>query len=304
MIKAQIVADSYTDSRKRIISYVCTYPRFIHSEVMTHRMFSRNAASSRAIPVEKMIRLIRETPAEPFYWGKNQKGMQAGEELSAAEVDNALVLWHKSKDSQIEYAEALLKLGVHKQLANRLLEPFAHMTTIITATDWGNFFNLRAHPDAQPEFQELAYQMLELYIDHEPVYKNPGEWHLPFSDKYWPEGLTLEQMLKITTARAARVSYLNFEGDIDHNKDYDLHDRLLSSGHWSPFEHAARALSIMELAADWKNGRSLQGNFAGWMPYRKTFHKENQAEFSAEQLLLNRRGAKHGKKTNPVVKVD
>jgi thymidylate synthase ThyX len=303
MIKADIVADSQSNCGHRIISYILTYPRFIHAEIMTHRMFSRNAASSRAIPIEKMISKIEQQPAEPFYWGKNQKGMQAAEELSEEERTKALKIWHLSSKRQVKYARLLHKLGVHKQIANRLLEPFAHITTLVTATEWGNFFNLRAHPDAQPEFQELAYQMLDLYVNHEPVKKYPGEWHLPFADKYIPEGLNTNNLLKITIARAARLSYLTFEGDIDHAKDYELHDRLLSSGHWSPFEHAACCMDEDEILADWSQGRRLQGNFTGWLPYRKTFHNENQSKFDVEQLL-NKRGTHNGKQKSSLEKVD
>lgn len=291
MIKASIVADSISQHGYRIITYLLTYPRFIHAEIMTHRALSRNAVSSRATPIEKMIARIEQEPAKPFYWGKNQKGMQAGEELSEEQRKLALKIWHLSSKRQIKYARMLSKLGVHKQIVNRLVEPFAHITTLVTATEWGNFFNLRAHPDAQPEFQELAYQMLELHSEHKPQLKGTGEWHLPFADRYIVEGLSLSQLLKITTARAARLSYWSFEGDIDHDKDYDLHDRLVSSGHWSPFEHAACCMSYDEILADLLDGRKLQSNFTGWFSYRKTFQNENQNTFNAEQLL-NKRGVK------------
>jgi thymidylate synthase ThyX len=285
MIDVKIVADSVNPIGNRLTSFILTYPRFIHSEVMTHRMFSRNAASSRAIPLHKMIDAISTSPAQPVFWGKNQKGMQALEELPPEEKSKAIKIWHNSCKRQIKYAKMLAKLDVHKQIANRLLEPFAHMTTLITATEWGNFFNLRAHPDAQPEFQELAYRILETYSGSIPQEKTEGEWHLPFSDRYMQEGLTIEELLKITTARAARISYKNFEGDIDHQKDYELHDRLANSGHWSPFEHAAKALAISEFV----------GNFRGFMQYRKMFQNENQAVFRSEQLLNRRRGRTNGK---------
>jgi thymidylate synthase ThyX len=295
MIEAKIVADSICGTTyKRIISFVLTYPRFILAEINTHRMFSRNSASSRAIPIEKMIKRIIDNPATPIYWGKNQKGMQASAELSAEEIAKALKIWQLSTRRQIKYAGMLSQLGVHKQIANRLLEPFAHMTTLLTATEFGNFFNLRAHRDAQPEFQELAFQMLQCYLDSTPKVLQPGEWHLPFADKYISEYLTLEQRLKITTARAARVSYISFEGDIDHQKDYKLHDQLVESGHWSPFEHAAQALSRWECLWDRLNGYSKQANYRGYMPYRKKFLTENKSRFNAEQLLQSRRG-EHGK---------
>jgi thymidylate synthase ThyX len=295
MIEAKIVADSITVDGNRIISYILTYPRFIHSELMTHRMFSRNAASSRAIPIEKMIDRILNEPAGPVYWGKNQKGMQAGEELTSVEIEKAIKIWIASSKRQVKYARLLSKLGVHKQIANRLLEPFAHMTTLVTSTEWGNFFNLRAHPEAQPEFQELAYEMLELHVDHQPALKKPGEWHLPFADKYISEGLSEEELLKITTARAARTSYMNFEGNIEHEKDYDLHDKLMLSGHWSPFEHPAQAPE--------KGDCKFYGNFRGWIPYRKRFISENKTQFDP-QGLLSRRGKTYDKKKNTLEKMD
>jgi thymidylate synthase ThyX len=290
MIQAEIVADSINDTKHRITSFLLTYPRFIHSELMTHRAFSRNAASSRAIPIEKMIKRIQDEPAMPVVWGKNQKGMQAASELSTEESHIAKDIWRRSSLSQIEYVRELSSIGVHKQIANRLLEPFAHMQTLVTATEYGNFFNLRAHKDAQPEFQELAFQMLELYANNKPQYKKHGEWHLPFADRFLEEGLSVSHLLKISTARAARTSYMNFKGAYEHEEDYLLHDRLSESGHWSPFEHPACSMSRISMLIDNMRGKRKQGNFNGYMPYRKTFPTENKAQFNAEQLLKNRRG--------------
>lgn len=278
MISAKIVADSVSPVGNRITTFVATYPRFIHSEVMTHRSFSRNAASSRAIPVKKMVDAIKENPAMPVFWGKNQKGMQAAEELDDAGKAIAQVTWLQARDAAVQFAEQMLDNDVHKQIANRLLEPFAHMTTLITATDYANFFNLRAHPDAQPEFQELAYVMLEAYVDSVPQKLKQDEWHLPFADQYIESGLTPEQLLKISTARAARVSYLNFEGNIDHEKDYALHDSLLANGHMSPFEHAAQATT----------SNKYFGNFKGWLQYRKLIPDENKLIFNPAAAFHNR----------------
>lgn len=224
---------------------------------------------------------ILDEPAEPVFWGANQKGMQASEELSGWRLWLAKRLWRLSSLTQTGFAWLMSKLGAHKQIVNRITEPFAHITVLATATEWGNFFNLRAHKDAQPEFQHLAYEMLTAYTTSEPKVLKAGEWHLPFADRYLGEGLTEEQLLKIVTARAARLSYLNFDGDIDHNKDYDLHDKLVASGHWSPFEHAARALTDPVWV----------GNFRGYFQYRKLFPKENQREFLADELFARRRKA-------------
>ena len=257
MITAKIVADSINVSirDKRITSFVLTYPRFIHAELMTHRMFSRNAASSRAIPISKFIEDVLTDPALPVHWGANQKGMQADNEVDETTKAKAMMIWNEARDSAVEHAKRLNDLGIHKQIANRLMEPFFHITTLVTATEYENFFKLRAHKAAQPEIRELAYKMLDALHHSLPDKKEEGEWHIPFGDKF-TDGLSLEQKLKVSTARAARVSYKTFEGEINYDKDYSLHDQLLSEGHYSPFEHCAQAES------------GVHANFSQWKPYR------------------------------------
>lgn len=279
MIKAEIIADSIGEHRVRITSFFLTYPRFIHSELMTHRVFSRNAASSRAIPLKKMIERIEAEPAMPVYWGAEQRGMQSGAELTDEQTERAKQTWIDASKDAIQWAQKLADTGLHKSICNRVLEPFAHMGTLVTSTDYINFFNLRAHPEAQPEFQELAYQMLDLYLANAPREMNEGDWHLPYADKFMPEGLTREQLLKIVTARAARTSYLTMNNEIAHEKDYDLHDSLAKNNHWSPFEHAARCASRA-------CGDVRFGNFRGWVQYRKQFPKENMTILTA-RLRVN-----------------
>ncbi len=281
MIKAEIITDSITKSKNRLTTFIVTYPRIILAEVNTHRMLSRNSPSSRAIPVEKVLKNIVETPFIPYYWGKNQKGMQATEELTQEEQRQAEKIWLEARDLALVCATRLQKIGVHKQIANRLLEPFAYITSLISATDWANFFNLRAHPDAQPEFQELAYQMLNAYNRSIPKYKKKGEWHLPFADKYLGEGVGIFDLLKITTARAARISYNNFNGDIKHEDDYRIHDNLKASGHFSPFEHCACAMV----------GSKYYANFKGWKQYRKCIKNENQSVLDIHNILKRKKGA-------------
>lgn len=271
MITAKIVADSIGPHGKRITSFLLVYPRFIHSELMTHRAFSRNAASSRAIPLSKMINNIRANIAAPIHWGAEQKGMQSGGEIK--EKDFAIGIWDAACQDAIKHAVALQGLGVHKSICNRILEPFAHMTTLVTATEYVNFFNLRAHKDAMPEFQELAYQMLDLWVKGKPKEVKEGDWHLPFGDQYLSEGLSNDNLLKICTARAARTSYLTMEGEIAHEKDYELHDRLKDSKHWSPFDHPAQCINTMPGVT--------YGNYIGWMPYRKMFVDENMTVLTA-----------------------
>jgi thymidylate synthase ThyX len=257
MITAEIVADSInvTSRNKRITSFILKYPRFIHSELMTHRMFSRNAASSRAIPIQKFIEDVLTEPAMPIHWGAKQKGMQADSEVDEETKIKAMQIWQSARDASVTYASQLNALGLHKQVANRLMEPFFHITTLVTATEYSNFFKLRAHAAAQPEIRELAYKMQEALEHSTPTKVENGGWHIPFGDKF-TDGLSIPQKLKISTARAARVSYKNFDGVINYEKDYELHDSLLAEGHFSPFEHSAQA-QFGEFA-----------NFCQWKPYR------------------------------------
>lgn len=261
--ESKIIADSVNPDSQRITTYVLTYPRFIHSELMTHRVFSRNAASSRAIPIEKVISQVRSNPAMPVRWGKNGKGMQDHGVFSGQEADRAADCWISASSQALASAEVLNSAGLHKQIVNRVLEPFVWMTALVTATEWQNFFALRLHRDAQPEFQYLSYLMLKEYLRSSPAFKDWGEWHIPYGDRM-PEGISDADKIKVATARAARVSYLTMDGAIDIAKDIALHDSLASSGHFSPFEHCASA------------SQRYAGNFVGWNQYRKTLPNENK----------------------------
>lgn len=265
-IEAKILLDS-TDEYNRLTTWVLKYPRFIHSEFMTHRMLSKNAASSRAIPFTKLLKIIEENPATPEFWGANQKGMQAVVEID--DIEGAKQKWLEARDAAIDQAKKLNKAGLHKQIVNRVLEPFCHMTVICSGTDFENFFRLRAHKDAQPEFQVLAYKMLELYNDSCPQELNNGEWHIPFGDKM-PEGLIDEDRKKIACARCARISYLTFDGKLDVRKDIELFDRLAGGvpKHLSPLEHVAQATGDDQ----------YYGNFKGFKQFRKFFIDENLSD--------------------------
>ena len=264
MIEAKIIADSISPTGDRITTFVCTFNRWILAELNTHRMLSRNSASSRAIPVEKMIERIRSQPAMPVSWGKNRKGMQATEELDEYERKSAELVWKDAMEDAIRNAERLLAYGVHKQIANRLLEPFAHMTSIVTATDWANFFALRCHPNAQPEMQELAYSMRNAFQLSEPSIVRIGEWHLPFIDEEEKQHHNLNELCLVSAGRCARVSYLQHSGVRDLTADINLSNRLINDGHWSPFEHLATPLETPAYC----------GNFYGWKQFRKMFANE------------------------------
>lgn len=271
MIEAKIICDSINPFGNRITTWVLKFPRFILAEFNTHRMLSRNSSSSRAIPIEKIIQQVKDDPAMPEFWGKNQKGMQADEELDSEHLTSSKREWIFARDRAIESAQCLHRHGAHKQIVNRLLEPWMHQTVLCTATDWENFFALRAHEDAQPEFRHLAYLMLNEYNKATPKEVLTGQWHIPFGDNYCDD-LTVDEQLKVCTARAARVSYNTFEGDIDYIKDFKLHDQLLENGHLSPFEHCAMAMSYYD------RPDRRYGNFTGWQQYRKFFNNENRSD--------------------------
>lgn len=280
MIQATVIEDSISHSKVRLTTLQLVYPRFIHSEFLTHRAFSRNSSSSRAIPVKRMVSDVFHNPAVPVHWGRNQAGMQAFEELTGVRRYLAEKLWRLSSKTQASFAYAMSALGAHKQVANRLIEPFQHMRTIVTATDWDNWDELRLHKDADPNIQELARAIRRARYGSEPLLRgtddpNPSEaviladinwWHLPYISKeerelYYDRPLYLAA---ISTARCARVSYLNHDGTSPNVfNDLHLHDRLVGARpiHASPTEHIAFA-HPMTL------GSVRVKNFTGWSQYR------------------------------------
>ena len=275
---ARVLLDSLSPGGIRLTTMEVRYPRFIHAELMTHRVFSRNAASSRAIPIRTMIDAVRRDPAIPIWWGRNQSGMQALGEIDPAAREAAEAEWRRALDDALAHAERLAapEINLHKQLVNRILEPFAWITVIITATEWSNFFTQRTHPDAQPEIKHAAELMLAAYRASAPRALGIGDWHTPLILADEEAVLPLEQRLKISVARCARVSYLSHDGTRDHAKDLDLYERLVgggANGHWSPFEHVATPAS---------DTHAWSGNFRGWEQYRKRFDREHASAFPDE----------------------
>lgn len=270
----RIEADSINPVGDRLTTFVVTYPRMVHAELMTHRVFSRNSSSSRAIPSEKLIEQVLYDPAGPVWWGKNQSGMQAREELVGEDLQRARLKWLAARDEAVSSCQLLHRVGLHKQIANRLLEPWMWITVVISATEYENFFAQRCHPDAQPEIRHVADMMRALYRENRPAELAAGEWHLPFvrfEDIVLSptERRSMDELIKLSTARCARVSYLTHDGVRDPSADLGLHDRLVGSGHWSPFEHPAEAMDIEGFAS---------GNYTGWGQYRKRFPLEHRGK--------------------------
>ena len=303
-IKAKIVADSINQQGDRITTYLLTFPRFILAELNTHRVFSKNSASSRAIPFEKIVKMVEEDPFIPIAWQSKHSGMQGTEYLDGESEQKLLVnKWLEARDLAVQQSKLLNNSNVTKQLCNRLLEPFMWHTVLLTATEFENFFELRCpkyifgkatskpkiwkskkdaikdfphwetnndlfwrtmnYSQAEIHMQALAEAMWDAYNKSTPKQLNPGEWHIPFGDKINDKHFTIFKIklwenkqaptnghnrliIKIATARAARLSYMTFDGKVDYEKDIKLHDTLLESQHMSPFEHCARAMTDLE----------------------------------------------------------
>lgn len=276
----KVLADSVSEAGNRLTTLEVTMPRIVLAEFNTHRVFSRNSASSRAIPVEKMIRMVEEDPYVPTTWGKNQKGMQADEDVDEVHAGAAETIWLRQRDQAILSARALIELGIHKQLTNRLLEPWMWQTIIVSSTQWSNYFHLRCHKDAHPEIRRAALLMRDCMDASKPTTITEGDWHLPLVfdedvelvlNAATPLSESRMRLVKISVGRCARVSYLTHEGKRDLDADVELCDRLTKSGHMSPLEHAATPLTFDEEV----KGSSWSGNFYGWKQYRKTIVGED-----------------------------
>lgn len=263
-ITAKIIADSYSAiNGKRITTFELQYPRFIHSELMTHRLFSRNAMSSRAVPIEKMIDQVWSDPALPIHWGKNQSGMQAKEQLE--NTDSVEIEWRAAACEAAISAKFLSEQGLHKQVVNRILEPWQLMKTVLTATEFDNFFWLRKHEDAQPEIKELAERMYEQLEWNKllTVELDAGDWHTPYYEAgYWlqDDETPLEDALAISSSCCAQVSYRLLDDSIE--KARKVYQRLVKSTpvHASPFEHCATPMKDFSFNQDQYGGPSYWTN--------------------------------------------
>lgn len=306
-ITAKIVADSVSELGKRITTFELEYPRYIHCELLTHRMLSKNCSSSRAIPIEKMLGYIENNMAVPVYLGRNKSGMQAVEEIEDKEP--ALRFWKNSFIGVKSTVNLLTKLGLHKQIANRLTEPYQMMKVVVTATEWDNFFNLRIDKDAQPELVVLADKMFNAMQGSTPKTLKAGQWHLPYvdsiesdekpivssrdNDQYYfltdNDGnnlgeIYLEDAIKISVASCAAVSYRT--ENMTLAKADKIFDMLINAEnlHSSPFEHVAKpahytnkGMMVNEQSpVTWedgithmkRSGELCSGNFTGWIQYR------------------------------------
>lgn len=257
---ARVIADSISRHGVRLTTLEVRMHRFVLAEFNTHRAFSRNSASSRAIPVSKIMRRMTDEPVFPLVWASEQKGMQGG-----AEVDDTLAarkIWLSARNVAMQYAIQLQELGVHKSIVNRLLEPFMAHTVIVTATDWSNFWTQRCSPLAQPEIRVAADCMRAAYVSSTPRLVEEHDWHTPYLDDEERQSLTRTEALQVSAARCARVSYLTHDGRRDPAVDLLLYDKLVTAQppHASPLEHVATPVNPDE---DFP-----PGNFYGWRQLR------------------------------------
>ena len=304
-INAKIIADSLNLDGTRLTSFVLQFPRIVLAEFNTHRVLSRNSASSRAIPYKKMLDMAINDPFIPIKFQKNHSGMQGTEYLEGKQAEQAKEYWLKGRDAAVETSKNLHFLSdeysvedvfgmsnddynetalVTKQNCNRMLEPYMWHTVIATGTDWENYLALRAHQSAEIHIESLAQDMLKVYNESTPIELSVGDWHIPFGDTFDhdrlnrslpaflevnPDEFKSNLRVMISTARCARVSYLNFEGKDDYNADLKLYTNLKSMGHMSPFEHCA------QVSLDSKKSGNFSGN---WTQLRKTIEGENKTD--------------------------
>ncbi len=300
---AKVIAASVSPHYpKPLVTFELRYWKAVHGEFMTHRVISRNASSSRAVPVKRLLEEVRDPMlrADPIWWGAEQKGMQSGDELVGQALQNAQLAWDYAAINAAAIAENLTQIGLHKSIANRLLEPFSHINVVATATEWDNFFGLRLDKAAQPEMRALAEAMWAAYDSCEPRMLRPGQWHLPYTDEEegdmgaFVEGYdgAFETLRKISVARCARVSYRSLRDPSktsDLKDDLNLYDKLLSAQplHASPAEHQATPDSLYrggEFGSKWQNS-DQHGNFVGWRQFRKMLPGEAVAPLPSGYVM-------------------
>ena len=286
------------------------------SEFNTMRAVSKNSSSSRAIPVSKMLEHTKNINLKPIYFGSKKSGMQAGDELQGDALEKVKLLWEEALDYASYYSETLDRLGVAKEVCNRLVEPFQLVKVVCTATDWENFFNLRLHPDADPNICMLAYKMYQAMQESKPIELKVGEWHLPYVNIGWNgkgemcyadedfNFVELEQAIKISAASCASVSYRT-EGMTLEKAD-KIFDMLIKAEvvHSSPLEHCATPVKpkFNELGKvrvncsepqSWedgvthmnKQGELCSGNLRGFIQYRHLLPNNTSWSFDYNERM-------------------
>ena len=321
-ITAKVICDSISEQGIRLTTFEIEYPRIVMSEFNTMRAISKNSSSSRAIPVSKMLEHTKNINLKPVYFGSKKAGMQAGKELDGEDLQYAKGVWENALNSAVDQANLLDDLGVAKEVTNRLVEPFQLVKVVCTATDWDNFFNLRLHPDADPNICMLAYKMYKAMEESKPIKLKDGEYHLPYVNVGWNgKGemcyfdedfniISLEQAQKLSAASCAGVSYRT-EGMTLEKAD-KIFDMLIKAEvvHSSPFEHLATPvkseqeiensdyltigfINKNEDPKTWergithmnKQGQLCSGNFRGFIQYRHLLPNNTNWKFDYNERM-------------------
>ncbi len=297
-ISATIIADSINSNGIRLTTFELEYPRWILAEVNTHKILSKNTASSRAIPVERVLEQVDNSPAMPVEWGANNPGMVSKTMLDELKAKSAEMLWRAAAKAASSFARVMsdkFGLNVHKQLAGRLIETFTMSKTVLTGTEFANFFNLREHGDAQPEFYELAKCMRAARDLSIPTFLLNGQWHLPYVDlvdgKYYVSGtnVDLETAKQVSASCCAQVSYRKLDTSVEKANDVflklKLSDPEYKNKHSSPVEHQATPIDPDAKSFDpstWpagvthvrRDGSLWSGNLRGWVQFRQLIPNE------------------------------
>lgn len=301
MIKVKVIADSVNEfNGKRLTTFEIEYPRIILSEFNTHRMLSKNSSSSRAIPENAMLDHLSANYFSPSVWAENRAGMTAGVQLSNEDSEKATQVWKNALDEVIVAVKMLYELKVHKQWANRLLEPFQIMKTVVSGTDWKNMFYLRNHPDAQPEFKALVEVMMFEMAKSIPIQLDVGDWHVPYyNDGVARKGIdNIEEAIKISVSCCAQTSYRKSDDSLE--KAEMLFERLNVGSdedpcHASPLEHQGTPITMtthfllnggvtVQNTSHWQEGVTsfhkelgwMSGNLAGWVQYRQLINNHTK----------------------------
>lgn len=305
-VDVKLLQHSYSPDGISMYSFEVEIPRIILAEWNTHGMLNTNAQSSRAVPTKKLIEEVRRNPYMPSHWGKNQKGMQAYEECNEpVKGDSREAFWDICVQTNCVFAEAFEEAGYHKQIVNRVIEPYSHTKLVVSGTEWNNFFNLRIHKDAEPNIREMAIKIYEVTRSSAGVRLYNGEWHLPYISMYRQKGhmryvfdnqyVSLSDAIRISLACVAQVSYRSLN---THPAAIDrIYNSLFPSNgepiHGSPAQHLATPFKEAQCKEDWQEGEthrdrdgySWSAQLRGWCQYRKLIPNENVATFTHETFL-------------------
>lgn len=268
-MQVKVIADSISKEGKRITTFELIYPRFIHAEMLRHRVFSRTVESSRAKPIKKNLDEVRINPVLPRHLTLNEPGMVGTKEITdfnkKEDIYDSLAMLAHMTVTAIEFLEQ--EYNLHKQVLNRYLEPFLNTKEVVTSTEWDNFFTLRLAPDAEPHIQELAALMKKGLEQSIPKLVKTNGVHLPYVTEEEKSKYPINTLMKISSARCARCSYKLYDGTTDVEKDLALYEKLRKGKHLSPMEHVAIA-DYKDYDGNWANPE-YHGNFVGWCQHRK-----------------------------------